>query len=309
MSWRTPANLAWLAGLPGVERDRPLARHTSFNIGGPADFLVASPHPEELVEECHRRGVPHLLLGAGTNLLVADAGVEGLVVRSVGREWRVEGRRIHAQAGLKMMRLARVCADHDLTGLEWAIGVPGTVGGAVYQNAGCWGGELADVLVAADGLCPGVGPRRWSPVDLGLRYRTSALRDGPLRGALVTGAEVELRPGDGAAARRQMARWTAERTRTQPIRTRNCGSVFRNPPGDSAGRLVEAAGLKGAREGAAEVSTQHANFIVNHGGATAADVDRLVRRLQAEVRERFGVRLEPEVERVGRWAVDAIPEP
>ena len=301
MSWRTAANEAWLAGLPGVQRDRPLARLTSFNIGGPADYLAPTDRPEEVVEECARRGVPYLLLGAGTNLLVADAGVEGLVIRCVSREWRVEGRRVYAQAGLKMMRLARVCADHDLTGLEWAIGVPGTVGGAVYQNAGCWGGELADVLAAADGLCPGVGRRRWSPADLGLAYRTSALREGPLRRALVLGALFELRPGDGAAAREQMARWAAERARTQPISTKNCGSVFRNPPGDSAGRLVEAAGLKGEREGAAEISTVHANFIVNHGGATAADVDRLVRRAQAEIRERFGVRLEPEVERVGRW--------
>jgi UDP-N-acetylmuramate dehydrogenase len=301
MSWRTAANLAWLSGLPGAQRDYPLARHTSFNIGGSADFFVASARPEELVVECHRRGVPCLVLGAGTNLLVADAGVEGLVVRCVNREWRVDGRHVYAEAGLKMMRLARICADHDLTGLEWAIGVPGTVGGAVYQNAGCWGTELVEVLLAADGVCPGVGRRRWSPADLALDYRTSALREGPLRGALVTGALIELRPGDGTAARRQMAHWVAERTRTQPIRSRNCGSVFRNPPGDSAGRLVEASGLKGATEGAAEVSTRHANFIVNRGGATAADVHRLIRRVQEEVRERFGVRLDAEVEKVGRW--------
>ncbi len=301
MSWRTPADLAWLGGLRGVERDHPLARHTSFNIGGPAEFFIASGRPEALVEECHRRGVPYLLLGAGTNLLVADSGVEGLVVRCVNRDWRAEGRRVFAQAGLKMMRLARICADHDLTGFEWAIGVPGTVGGAVYQNAGCWGGELAGVLDRVEGLCPGAGPRVWTPAELGLGYRTSALRGGRLAGALVTGAWIELAPGDGGAARRQMARWTVERTRTQPIRTRNCGSVFRNPPGDSAGRLVEAAGLMGTREGAAEVSSLHANFIVNHGGATAADVDRLIRRLQAAVWERSGVALEPEVERVGRW--------
>ncbi|HEY4025649.1 MAG TPA: UDP-N-acetylmuramate dehydrogenase [Candidatus Dormibacteraeota bacterium] len=301
MSWCTPANRAWLEGLRGVRRDHPLARHTSFNIGGPAEFFVAASRPGELVEECHRRGVPYLLLGAGTNLLVADAGVEGLVIRCVNREWRVEGRRVHAEAGLKMMRLARICADHDLTGFEWAIGVPGTVGGAVYQNAGCWGGELAEVLSDVEGLRPGSDPRRWTPAELELGYRTSALRGGPLAGALVTGAWIELRPGDGGASRRQMARWTAERVRTQPIRTLNCGSVFRNPPGDSAGRLVEAAGLKGAREGGAEVSALHANFIVNQGGATAADVDRLIRRIQLDVSERFGVALDPEVERVGRW--------
>jgi UDP-N-acetylmuramate dehydrogenase len=301
MSWRTPANLAWLEGLRAVERGRPLARHTSFNIGGPADFFVATARPEALVQECRQRGVPYLLLGAGTNLLVADAGVEGVVIRCVNRDWRVEGRRVYAQAGLKMMRLARICADHDLTGFEWAIGVPGTVGGAVYQNAGCWGSELVQVLAGVEGLCPGDGPRRWGQADLELGYRTSALRGGRLAGALVTGAWIDLAPGDGAAARRQMAHWTAERTRTQPIRSLNCGSVFRNPPGDSAGRLVEAAGLKSAREGAAEVSPQHANFIVNHGGATAADVDRLIRRVQAEVASRFGIALEPEVERVGRW--------
>jgi UDP-N-acetylmuramate dehydrogenase len=301
MSWRTPANRAWLEGLRGVLREHALARYTSFGIGGPAEFFVASGQPEALVEECHRRGVPYLSLGAGTNLLVADAGVDGLVIRCVNREWRVDGRRVHAQAGLKMMRLARICADHDLSGFEWAIGVPGTVGGAVYQNAGCWGAELVEVLAGVDGLCPGGGPRLWAPADLELGYRTSALRDGRLAGALVTGAWIELRPGDGAASRRQMARWTAERTRTQPIRTKNCGSVFRNPAGDSAGRLVEAAGLKGAREGGAEVSALHANFIVNQGGATAADVDRLVRRIQREVSERSGALLEPEVERVGRW--------
>jgi UDP-N-acetylmuramate dehydrogenase len=301
MSWRTPANLAWLEGLRGLERDHPLARHTSFNIGGPADFFVATSRPEALFLECRRRGVPCLLLGAGTNLLIADAGVEGLVVRCVNREWRVEGTRVFAQAGLKMMRLARICAEHDLTGFEWAIGVPGTVGGAVYQNAGCWGGELVEVLASAEGVCPDGSAVSWMPAELELGYRTSALREGRLAGSLVTAAWVGLAPGDGEASRRQMRHWTAERERTQPIRSLNCGSVFRNPPGDSAGRLVEAAGLKGAREGAAEVSPQHANFIVNHGGATAADVHRLVRRIQSEVATRFGVALEPEVERAGRW--------
>src|SRR5919197_3829300 len=301
MGWRTRANLDWLSGLPGVQRDQPLARHTSLNVGGPAEFFIQTESPPALAEECHGRGLPYLLLGAGTNLLVADAGVEGLVIRCVNRGWKVTGTRVRAEAGLKMMRLARLCADHDLTGFEWAIGVPGTVGGAVYQNAGCWGGELSDVLVEAEGFRPGAGRVTWSPADLELGYRTSALREGDLRGALVLGAWVQLQPGDGERSRRQMAEWTDQRTTPQPIRTKNCGSVFRNPPGDSAGRLVEAAGLKGARQGAAEVSTQHANFIVNTGGATAADVLRLIERLQVSIAERFGVELQPEVERVGRW--------
>jgi UDP-N-acetylmuramate dehydrogenase len=301
MSWRTNANLEWLTALPGAQRDHPLARHTSFNIGGPAEFFVETREPAELVEACAERGIPWLLLGAGTNLLIADAGVEGLVVRCISRGWKVEGRRVHAEAGLKMMRLARVCADHDLTGFEWAIGVPGTVGGAVYQNAGCWGTELAEVLTEAEGVMPGRGRQTWPREELDLGYRTSALREGALRAALVTGAWIELRPGDGAASRRQMARWTAERNQTQPIRSKNCGSVFKNPPGDSAGRMIETVGLKGAREGAAQVSEQHANFILNLGGATADQVSRLIGRVRCAVRERFGIDLETEVESVGRW--------
>src|SRR5947208_11311450 len=157
MSWQTSASLAWLSGLPGVKGGHPLARHTSFNIGGPAQFFVETDQPAALVQACYEREVPVLVLGAGTNLLIADDGVGGLVVRCVNREWTVEGTRVRAQAGLKMMRLARICADHDLTGFEWAIGVPGTVGGAVYQNAGCWGTELVEVLAGADGLLPAGG--------------------------------------------------------------------------------------------------------------------------------------------------------
>src|SRR2546430_1117070 len=182
MSWRTPENLAWLAGLRGVERDRPLAAHTSLNVGGPAEFFLATARPEAAALECGRRGVPCLVLGAGTNLLVADAGVEGLVLRCVSRGWGIEGSRVHAEAGLKMMRLARICADHDLVGFEWAIGVPGTVGGAVYQNAGCWGSELVEVLARAEGLDPRGCPARWSRDELGLGYRTSALRGGRMAG-------------------------------------------------------------------------------------------------------------------------------
>ncbi|MDQ6771739.1 MAG: UDP-N-acetylmuramate dehydrogenase [Candidatus Dormibacteraeota bacterium] len=301
MTWPAKADRAWLEALPGVVRDHPLARHMSFNIGGPADYFVETADPAPVVAGCAERGIPHLLLGAGTNLLVADAGVEGLVVRCVGRGWRVEGDRVHAEAGLKMMRLARICSDHDLAGFEWAIGVPGSVGGAVYQNAGCWGSELAEVLESACAWTPDRGPACRPTAELGLGYRTSALRDGPLRDAAVLSATIRLRRGDGAASRAQMAAWTAERTRTQPVRAKNCGSVFRNPPGDSAGRLIEAAGLKGARVGAAEISPRHANFIVNHGGATAADVQRLMGTARSAVSDRFAVAMEPEVELVGRW--------
>lgn len=303
MSWRSLANERWLQALPGVRRRHPLAKHTSFNIGGPADYFLETESPAELVAACHERSIPYRLLGAGTNLLISDGGLEGAVIRCVNRRWTVQGSRVLAEAGLKMMRLARICAEHDLIGFEWAIGVPGTIGGAVYQNAGCWGGQLSDVLVATSGLVPGLGPTEWQPAELSLGYRSSAFRQGQWPGALVAEATIRLEAGDGTAAKREMARLTAERNRAQPIKSKNCGSVFKNPPNDSAGRLVEAAGLRGEREGAAQISEQHANFIINHGGATSADVMALVRRARSRVREHFGVDLELEVEAIGREAV------
>src|SRR6266567_8093586 len=214
MSWRTKSRLAWLRELPGVSENEALASRTSFGIGGPAEFFVELARPEAIekaIEGCRERDIPYLLLGAGTNLLVADRGVEGLVVRVVNREHHIDGTRVRAGAGLKMMRLARIVADANLRGFEFAIGVPGTVGGAVYQDAGCWGKEIREVLVEAQGYVPGTGRATWPPAALGLGYRTSALREGPLRGALVTAATIELRPGDGVAAKREMARLTAER--------------------------------------------------------------------------------------------------
>src|SRR2546423_2754758 len=303
MSWRRKSSLDWLRALPGVSEDEALATRTSFGIGGPAEFFVESGRAdaiERIIAGAVEREIPYLLLGAGTNLLIADAGVEGLVIRVVNRDHSIEGTRVRAGAGLKMMRLARIVADANLRGFEFAIGVPGTVGGAVYQNAGCWGKEIREVLVEVEGYVPGRGVQQWKPNDLDFGYRTSALREGPLQGALVVAATVQLTRGDGEEAKQLMARLTRERNETQPIKTKNCGSVFKNPKGDSAGRLVQAAGLKGARQGAAVVSTLHGNFIINEGGATAADVRKLIEHVMAEVKRRFGVDLEPEVEMVGR---------
>ena len=304
MSWRSASNLAWLRGLPGVGEKEPLASRTSFGIGGPADFFL-EPGKAEGIEKvlagCRERGVPYFLLGAGTNLLIADAGIEGLVVRVVTREHRVEGTRITAAAGLKMMRLARIAADANLRGFEFAIGVPGSVGGAVYQNAGCWGKEMREVVVEACGFMPGAGEKRWTPADLKFGYRTSALREGDLKGGFLVEATIQLKRGDGEEAKAEMAKLTRERNETQPIKTKNCGSVFKNPPGDSAGRLVQAAGLKGLREGKAVISDLHGNFIVNEGGASAKDVAKLIERARVEVKRRFNAELEPEVELVGRW--------
>ena len=304
MSWRSASNLKWLRGLTGVTENEPLASRTSFGIGGPADFFVEPGRAdgiEKAIDGSREREIPYFLLGAGTNLLVADAGVEGLVVRVATREHHIEGTRVTAAAGLKMMRLARIAADANLRGFEFAIGVPGSVGGAVYQNAGCWGKEMREVLVEACGFMPGSGKKKWTLADLRFGYRTSALREGDLKGGFVVEATIQLHRGDGEEAKAQMAKLTRERNDTQPIKTKNCGSVFKNPPGDSAGRLVQAAGLKGLRQGAAVISELHGNFIVNEGGATAADVAKLIERARAEVKRRFNAELEPEVELVGRW--------
>ena len=287
-----------------MKEDEPLASKTSFGIGGPAEFFLELARPEAIekaIGGCVERDIPYFLLGAGTNLLIADRGIEGLVVRVVNRDHAIDGTRVCAGAGLKMMRLARIVADANLRGFEFAIGVPGAVGGAIYQDAGCWGKEIREVLVEVEGFVPGKGRDTWKPADLQLGYRTSALRDGKLRGALVVSATVQLERGDGEEAKHLMAKLTRERNETQPIKTKNCGSVFKNPRGDSAGRLVQAAGLKGAREGNAVVSKLHGNFIVNEGGATAADVRKLIDHVMAEVKRRFGAQLEPEVEMVGRW--------
>lgn len=304
MTWRTRSNLAWLRGLSGVVEQEPLASKTSFGIGGPAEFFLELGRVEaveQAIDGACEREIPYFLLGAGTNLLIADRGIEGLVVRVVNRDHEIQGTKVRAGAGLKMMRLARIAADANLRGFEFAIGVPGSVGGAVYQDAGCWGKEIREVLVAAEGYVPGAGRQTWRPAELGLAYRSSALRDGALKGALVISATLQLERGDGEEAKQLMAKLTRERNETQPIKTKNCGSVFKNPPGDSAGRLVQAAGLKGLREGHAVVSELHGNFIVNEGGATADDVRRLIERVMAEVKRRFGAQIEPEVEMVGRW--------
>src|SRR5438552_8381569 len=304
MSWRTRSSLTWLRALAGVKADETLASRTSFGIGGPAEFFLELGRPEAIekaIEGCCQRDIPYLLLGAGTNLLIADRGIEGLVIRVVNREHEIEGTRVRAGAGLKMMRLARIVADANLRGFEFAIGVPGTVGGAVYQDAGCWGREIHEVLVEVEGFMPGSGRQTWKPPALKFGYRTSALRDGDLKGGLVIAATIHLARGGGEEAKQLMAKLTRERSETQPIKTKNCGSVFKNPAGDSAGRLVDAAGLKGAREGRARISDLHANFIVNQGGARALEVAKLIRRAQEAVRERFGVDLETEVELVGRW--------
>jgi UDP-N-acetylmuramate dehydrogenase len=300
--------LAWLDALPGVRAAEPLSGHTTYRIGGPAErYLEVGGHEllAEVLAGSAAHGVPVLAIGNGSNLLVADAGVEGLVVRYTDTTVRVEGRLLWAAGGAHMVKTAQAAQGASLTGAEWALGIPGTVGGSAYNNAGCFGSDMAATVDFVEGVDRHGKAARWSNRECKFRYRGSAFRDGPLQGALVTAVTFRLEAGRAPAIKERMEEIQQERRRTQPVSGRSTGSVFKNPPGDFAGRLVEAAGLKGAREGGAMVSREHANFIVNAGGATAGDVAALVARVQAEVDRRFGIRLETEMESVGRWSSEA----
>jgi UDP-N-acetylmuramate dehydrogenase len=300
--------LAWLDDLPGVRAAEPLSSHTTYRIGGPAErYLEVESHQRlaEVLAGCAGHGVPVLAIGNGSNLLVADAGVEGLVVRYTDASVGVEGELLRAGGGTRMVKTAQAAVAASLTGMEWALGIPGTVGGSAYNNAGCFGSDMAATAVTVDGVDLRGNTARWRKRDCQFRYRGSAFRDGRLAGALVTAVTFRLKAGLEPAIKARMEEIQQERRRTQPVSGRSTGSVFKNPPGDFAGRLVEAAGQKGARQGGAMVSREHANFIVNTGGATAADVAALVARVQDEVERTSGIRLEPEMESVGRWTTEA----
>jgi len=282
-------------------RGELLAPHTSLRIGGPAEFFLRVTSERDLVgaiRVAREHELPVFVLGGGTNLLVADHGIRGVVLQNAWRETAVDGAIVQAAAGTELAHVAAVAARSGITGLEWMATVPGTVGGAVHGNAGAFGTETADVLVDAE-LVDLNGDEWTARADeLGYAYRTSSLQGTPI---ICLRARFRGTPGDRATAVRRIKEMANERIRRQPLAQPNTGSIFRNPPGDHAGRLIEAAGLKGRTIGGATVSEKHANFIVNTGDAVAADVRALMAVCQDEVAKRFGVTLVPEVELVGEW--------
>jgi UDP-N-acetylmuramate dehydrogenase len=289
--------------VPGrVRTDEPLARHTSFRIGGPADVLVAPDTADDLaavVRATVAAGVPLTILGGGSNLLVGDGGIRGVVVK-LGRGFRRiawEVPCVEAGAAVQLGRLAREAAARGLAGLEYAEGIPGTVGGALYMNAGAYGGEVSGGVDEVEGVDAAGVVGRLPGATLAFAYRRTALPPG----FLVTAVRFRLRPEGADAIQSRLEAARTRRTASQPHGQANAGSIFKNPPGDHAGRLVEAAGLKGARVGGARISERHGNFIVNEGEARAADVQALMQQAQRAVWERSGVWLEPEVRLVGNW--------
>ncbi len=283
-----------------VREHEPLRKHVSFRIGGPADILVAPRSLEELravVEWLFTQRVPFAVLGQGSNVLISDRGVRGVVLKIGKGLDRVtfDGDRVTAQAGAGLPHLARAAATRGLSGLEFAAGIPASVGGAVVMNAGAHGHSMQEILLSARVLTPD-GEQAVPAAALGFAYRTSALQGHP---AVVAEATLQLQPSDPEAVVRRTEDWLAHRSATQPIGPPSSGCVFRNPPGDHAGRLIDLAGGKGLQLGGAQVSDVHANYIVNTGGATAADVIALMHKVKALVMEKFGVGLEPEIKLLG----------
>lgn len=303
------ANNVQLLRLPGtdnlIKSLVPLATLTSFRVGGPAEWYVAPRTLEELqasFEWAQTQGLPVTMLGAGSNLLISDRGLDGLVIgtrRLRHSHFDLDTGLVTVGAGEPLPRLAWQAAEKGWQGLEWSVGIPGTVGGAVVMNAGAHGGCIADYLVSAQVLLPDGTSKILLPQDLHYRYRTSCLQG---KGWVVTQATFQLQPGaDPALVTATTADHLNHRRTTQPYHLPSCGSVFRNPGKYTAGWLIEQTGLKGYQIGGAQIAERHANFILNCGGATASDIFHLIRHVQQAVEQRWSLCLEPEVKILGEF--------
>ncbi len=302
------AELRQIGGLK-VKAAEPLARYTSMKIGGPADYFIeaqTSAALAALLGVLAAHGENFYLLGNGSNVLISDRGVRGAVIRLAGEfktaQWREAGATaaVDAGAAAAVTQLVREAARRGYAGLEFAEGIPGSVGGALFMNAGAFGSEFEKVVESVEALSRRGAPLRFLRSEMTFSYRDSHLPEG----TVITRVGLRLRRQEAAAVSSKVRELVGKRKSSQPSGFPNSGSMFRNPPGDYAGRLIEAAGLKGRRLGQAQISERHANFIVNHGGAAAGDVRRLMELARAEVRRQFGVELVPEVKFVGDWPAD-----
>ena len=287
-----------------VKENVSLAPYTSARIGGPADVLLTADTSAELariVKLLWKHEMPFTMLGGGSNVLVSDRGIRGVVVLN-----RAKGVKFHtgdqpsvtAESGVVFSNLANRCASKGLAGLEWAATVPGTIGGAVYGNAGAFGGDMAGDLIHAE-LLTVKGKETFTAEQMGYGYRTSVLKRGEVK-AVVLSAELALKNSNKEEVTVKIQQFSAHRKATQPPGA-SMGSMFKNPPGDYAGRLIESAGLKGTRIGNAEISPLHGNFFINHTNTKAEDIRALIELVQKTVKEKQGVELELEIELIGEW--------
>lgn len=288
-------------GKDSILIDEPMSRHTTFRVGGPADFFVIPKAKEEVrdvIRICKEAGMPYYIIGNGSNLLVSDAGYRGVIVQIYKEmnEVKVEGDLVKAQAGALLSGIAAKALGAELSGFEFASGIPGTIGGACVMNAGAYGGEMKDVLESVTVL---TGEGKIIELDrneLELGYRTSVIAK---KGYIVLGAALKLERGDGEKIKTYMDELKEKRVTKQPLEYPSAGSTFKRPEGYFAGKLIEDAGLRGFQVGGAQVSEKHCGFVINRDHATAADIMELMRQVQIRVKENSGVDLEPEVKRLG----------
>ncbi len=297
--------LAWkfrsIVGEEDVLTDEPLSEHTTFEIGGPADLYVMPEDIDELrdvIDLCREKDLPFFVLGRGSDLLVSDEGYRGVIVGLADglTGVDVDEKEMTCEAGVTLKEAAEMACELGLTGLEFACGIPGTVGGACFMNAGAYDGCMADVIESVRVITPEGDVKQYGVDELDFGYRQSRIRN---EGLIVLSATFKLHHGDPEDIRAKMDDLTARREEKQPLDKPSAGSTFKRPEGHFAGKLISDAGLQGYQVGGAAVSTKHAGFVVNLGGATAADVRAVIEHVQDEVERQYGVRLEPEVRFLG----------
>ena len=283
--------------------EEPMKKHTTFRVGGNADFFVTPKTKEEVkavVALCKEENVPYYILGNGSNLLVGDKGYRGVIIQ-IYKEMNsieIDGEEIKVQAGALLSKIGVAALEAELTGFEFAAGIPGTMGGAVVMNAGAYGGEMKDILKSVNVLTPEGEELTLSNAELELGYRTSIIAK---KGYVVLEAIVSLEKGAKEAIKARMDELKVQRTTKQPLEYPSAGSTFKRPEGYFAGKLIQDAGLRGFQVGGAQVSEKHCGFVINKDNATAADVLELMQQVSAIVKEKFGVELEPEVKRLGEF--------
>lgn len=303
MTDRISRRFCEIIGENKVLEQEPMARHTTFRIGGPADYFVELGSIEQIraaIQVCREENLPWFVLGRGSNLLVSDKGYRGVIL-SIYKDFQkteIQGETVTVQAGVLLTTLSGKVLDASLTGLEFASGIPGTIGGAVVMNAGAYGGEMKDIVRKVTVLDQDGEVRTLTCGEMQFGYRTSLAKK---KGYIVLGAELTLKQGEKEKIREEMQTLKAKRIEKQPLEFPSAGSTFKRPEGYFAGKLIMDAGLRGAAVGGAQVSEKHCGFVVNTGNATAADVRELMRQVQGKVQEQFGVHLEPEVRFLGEF--------
>ena len=286
-----------------VYLDEPMKKHTTFRVGGPADYFVTPNTVEEvkaIIALCKKENVPYYILGNGSNLLVGDQGYRGVMIQLYKEMSNIEvdGEVIRVQAGALLSRIGNMALEAELQGFEFAAGIPGTVGGAVVMNAGAYGGEMKDILVDATVLTADGEVLVLKNEELELGYRTSVVAQ---KGYIVLGATFKLEKGCKEDIRGKMDELKVQRTTKQPLEFPSAGSTFKRPTGYFAGKLIQDAGLRGFQVGGAQVSEKHCGFVINKDNATAADIVELMKQVADKVYAEFGVTLEPEVKRIGEF--------